>query len=278
MAYFWIGIAILVPVAAGFLGLRWLDKRNDAALWQQLTKKANEFAGSYDPRTIEGLPEPARRYFEFSIAPGSPIVSAVELDMFGELALGSGDNPKFSPMTARQLLAPPHGLVWCVHSGALSGSDGVMSSSSWTRFWLAGFIPIVRVGANSNHLRSAFGRVVAECAIWTPAVLLPSDTVRWEAVDDNTARAIVSNGRFEQNVDVTVAQNGQPTHVVIARWSNENRNRVYQLQPFGGYLAEFQRFDGYMLPTSVEGGNHFGAAQYFPFYKVKVTKIRLVTA
>lgn len=29
-------------------------------------------------------------------------------------------------------------------------------------------------------------------------------------------------------------------------------------QPFGGYLGDFRQFGGYMLPTSVEGGNHFG--------------------
>ena len=206
MTYIWFGASFFVLVVAGLFGLRWKDVGNDEATWQGLIRKANESSGSYDPYLIEDLPEPARRYFNFCIAPGSPIVSAVELDMTGELGLGSLDDPKYSPMTARQILAPPHGLVWRVQTGAISGSDGATSASSWTRFWLFGLIPVVRVSNNEDHQRSAFGRVVAEGAFWTPAMLLPSDNVRWEAIDENTARAIVSNDKFEQNVDVTVAQ------------------------------------------------------------------------
>lgn len=275
MTYIWIGIAILVFVVAGLLVLRWVDIRNDEATWQGLIRQAKESSGHFDPISIEGLPEPARRYFNFSIAPGSRIVSAVELDMTGELGLGSLDDPKYSPMTARQILAPPHGLVWRVQAGALSGSDGATSTSSWTKFWLLGLIPVVRVTDNEDHQRSAFGRVVAEAAFWTPAMLLPSDNVRWEAVDQDTARAIVSRDGLEQNVDVTVAPDGQPMHVVISRWSNENPSREFQLQPFGGYLNDFRRFGGYMLPTSVEGGNHFGTDKYFSFFKAKISEIRL---
>ncbi len=276
MTYLWIGFAIVVFIIAGLLGLRWTDARNDHAIRDDLIRQANAYSGVFDPDSIQGLPEPARRYFGFSIAPGSPIVSAVELEMSGELGRGSLDDPKYSPMTAKQVLAPPHGLVWRVRSGAITGSDGATRTSSWTRFWLFGVLPVVRVGNDEDHHRSAFGRVVAEAAFWTPAMLLPSDNVRWEALDENSARAIVSIFGFEQNVDVTVAQDGQPTQVVISRWSNENPDREYRLQPFGGYLDDFRRFGGYMLPTSVEGGNHFGTDEYFPFFKARISEIRFV--
>ena len=197
--------------------------------------------------------------------------------MAGELGLGTLDDPKYSPMTAQQILAPPHGLVWRVQTGAISGSDGASSDSSWTRFWLFGLIPIVRAGNNEDHHRSAFGRVIAEGAFWTPAMLLPGDNVRWEEIDKNTARAVVSRDEFEQNVDITVAKDGRPVHVVISRWSNENPERAFKLQPFGGYLNDFRQFGGYTLPTSVEGGNHFGTDMYFPFFNAKISEIRLIS-
>ena len=277
MIYLWFGVSILALVIAGLSVLRMLDTRNDEKTWQGLIRQASENSGNYGPHLTEGLPEPARRYFEFSISPGSPIVPAVELHMSGELGLGTLDDPKYSPMTARQILAPPHGLVWRVQYGAISGSDGATSTSSWTRFWLFGLIPIVRAGSNDDHHRSAFGRVIAEGAFWTPAMLLPGEDVRWEEIDENTARAVVSNGDLEQNVDITVAQDGRPVHVVISRWSNENPERVFRLQPFGGYLDDFRQFGGYMLPTSVEGGNHFGTDMYFPFFRARISDIRLIT-
>jgi hypothetical protein len=271
-----IAVAVVMSIIAVLVGLRWIDRHNDEEAWRNLVVQAGMPAGNYDPAMVLSLPDAAQRYFNFSISPGSPLVPAVELDMRGELGLGSIDDPGYRPMSAQQILAPPHGLVWRVQVGSTGGSDGVTSSASWTRFWLYGFIPVVRVSGDEDHHRSAFGRVVAEGAFWTPAMLLPGDHVRWKTLDENTARAIVTFGRFEQAVDLTVASNGQPEHIVVSRWSNENPNREYRLQPFGGIPGNYRQFGGYMLPTSVEGGNHFGTDEYFPFYRAKVTAIRLL--
>lgn len=277
MTHFWIAVAIGMLIIGGLAGLRWIDIRNDEAVWQELIAQAGVSRGHYDPAMVRDLPDAAQRYFNFSIAPGASLVPAVELDMLGELGLGTIDDPKYRPMKAHQVLAPPHGLVWRVRVGAIIGSDGATSTSSWTRLWLFGFIPVVRVSDDNDHHRSAFGRVVAEAAFWTPAMLLPGDFVRWESIDENTARAIVTYRDFEQEVDLTVAPSGQPQYVVISRWSNQNAGREYRLQPFGGYLNDFRRFGGYTLPTSVEGGNHFGTDEYFPFFRATVTDIRLLS-
>ena len=210
------------------------------------------------------------------IAPDTPLVTAVEIEMQGEIGFGSKGDPKYQAMTGHQILAPPYGLVWQLKSGVVSGSDGATPDTSWTRFWLAGLIPVVRVGGNPDHLRSAFGRVVSEAAFWVPASLLPGNGVRWEPISDNSARAIVSFGELAQAVEVTVGAEGQPLQVVIPRWSNENEQKEYREQPFGGYLSEFRNFGGYRLPTRIEGGNHFGTKNYFPFYKAEVTDIKLL--
>ncbi|WP_222433792.1 DUF6544 family protein [Pistricoccus aurantiacus] len=70
-----------------------------------------------------------------------------------------------------------------------------------------------------------------------------------------------------------VAPDGQPIQVRFERWSNANPEKVYRLQPFGGYLSAFQEFTGFRLPTHVEAGNGFGTDQYFPFFVVDVTDI-----
>ena len=176
-------------------------------------------------------------------------------------------------MQAHQILALPHGLVWILKSGFISGSDGATPHTSWTQFWLFNLIPVVRVGGSPNHHRSGFGRVVSEAAFWMPASLLPSKYVRWEPIDQAATRAIVTYAEFEQTVDITVSGDSQPTRVVIERWSNENKNKQFRKQPFGGELFEFRNIGGYTLPTRVIGGNHFDTEDYFPFYKATVTDI-----
>lgn len=268
------GPIVLLVVLLSLIVWRSSDRKADSFASACLIAKAGPSDCTFEPSMVEGLPEPAQRYFLYTIRPGAPLHHAVEIEMGGELGFGNKAKPNYRSMSAHQILAPPHGLIWKLVCGPISGSDGLTSQMSWTRFWLFGLIPIVRVGGHADHRRSAFGRVVAEGAFWAPASLLPSDTVKWEAVDQNCARAVVHYGNLRQAVDITVAADGQPTQVVIQRWSNENTEREFREQPFGGYLSGFDDFGGYRLPTQVEGGNHIGTDAYFPFYKAVVTAVR----
>lgn len=136
---------------------------------------------------------------------------------------------------------------------------------------------MVRAGGTSDHHRSAFARVISEGAFWVPSSLLPSRNVVWEATDEATARAIVTYGEERQAVDISIDDDGRPTRVIVQRWSNANLEKEFKYQPFGGYLSKFKDFDGYQLPTRVEGGNFIGTDCYFPFFKAEVTDIRITT-
>jgi hypothetical protein len=247
--------------------------RRERAVWADLRRRAGPAGPPFDPAVVAGLPEPARRYFRYTIAPGTPLVSVVEIAMEGQLGLGTKADPKYAAMSARQILAPPLGFVWRVRRGPLSGSDGLTPATSWTQFWLFDLIPVVRVSGNADHHRSAFGRVVSEGAFWVPASLLPSDEVVWSAIAEHTARATVSHGRFMQAVDLTIEPDGRPSRVVIQRWSNANADKVFREQPFGGDLSDFREIGGYRLPMRVEGGNLIGTDEYFPFFRADVRSI-----
>lgn len=273
------GIAILL---VGLGVWRWTDLRADSDAWQQLARFQVEDPEVFNLEMIEGLPEPAQRFFTFSIRPGTKLHRVVEITMEGDFSLGTKADPNYMPMSARQIIAAPHGSVWQVTAGQvpmrMSGSDGTNQGDSWSRFWLLELIPVLRVGGDRDHARSALGRFVSEALFWSPAALLPSENVRWEAVDSNTARVIVQQDGFEQSVDVTVAENGAPQTIVFPRWSNANPTQQYQLQPFGGHLFNFKLVDGFMLPMRVEAGNFFGTKAYFPFYKATITDIRFPAA
>lgn len=275
-------LLFLLGLVVGLRAWRWSDRRQAAQSWANLERLGQGAASTFDPSSVGNLPEPARRYFLYTMEAGAVISTVTEISMSGEIGLGTKSRPNYLPMRARQVLAPPHGLVWNVNAGRglmrFSGSDGFASGASWVRFWLLNAIPIVRAGGSRDHARAAFGRVVAEAVFWAPAALLPGDNVSWAAVSADVARATVRYKEFLQTVDVTVAEDGQPTMVVIPRWSDANPEKTYQLQPFGGFLSEFQNFDGYTLPTRVEGGNFIGTEAYFPFYKARVDCLRFKRA
>ncbi len=267
-------IGAVAALLAAMAAWRMADQRADLTVWRRLASKQPTSPATFNLSMLDGLPDPAQRFFRFAIEPGTALRTVAEISMQGVFSLGSKARPNYQPMQAEQILAVPHGFLWRVRVGRLfTGSDGAEDGNSWSRFWALGVAPVGRAGNNADHARAAFGRYVAEAVFWTPAALLPGEHVHWQAIDDSTARATVANKGMEQAVDVTVGEDGQPVQVVFQRWSDANPDKVFQLQPFGGYLSEFRLFEGFRLPTRVEAGNFFGTDDYFAFFKVTVTAV-----
>ncbi|MEL6913187.1 MAG: DUF6544 family protein [Pseudomonadota bacterium] len=223
---------------------------------------------------VEDLPEPAKRFFLFTIKKGTPLHAVAEISMRGRFGIGSRTKPNYTPFRAKQVLAAPEGFMWRMSGGSgvlrISGSD----SARWTRFWLAGLVPVTRRGGTTDHTLSAFGRTVSEAVFWTPAAVLPRPGVTWEGVNDTTARLTVAHRGMRQSVDLTVDDAGRPTHVVLQRWSDANAEADYRFQPFGGDLSAFREVQGFVLPTHIEAGNFYGTESYFPFFIADVTDMR----
>jgi len=206
-------IAVTIVLVGGAYALRQFmhaaaDRREVSRTAQALLARASTGPSTYEPSMVAGLPEPAQRFFNFAIRPGSIVHTVAEIDMDGELSLGTKEKPGYMPMHAHQVLAAPHGFTWDVTAAKgwmrITGSDGLIDDRSWTRFRLLGMLPAVRVGNDPDHLQSAFGRLVAEAAFWTPGFLLPrqgvvchwsivtlcvqrSRTIRWFRVSKSTS-------------------------------------------------------------------------------------------
>lgn len=264
---------VLALAVAVLLVWRQLDHRADQAEADRLIDLQPSDPPLFTAEMVAELPEPARRFFNFAIAEGTPLYTVARLEMSGQFGMGDKETPGYMPMRATQVLAAPEGFVWAMSAGSgvmrMSGSD----SGTWTRFWLLGLAPVARFGGDSDHARSAFGRYVAEAVFWTPAAVLPGPNVTWEPVSENVARVTMRHGELSQSVDLAVAEDGRPVQVSFQRWSDANPEKVHRLQPFGGYLSEFREFAGFRLPTHVEAGNMFETDGYFPFFVVDIADV-----
>lgn len=268
---FVLGLLILTGLALSAWRLR--DHQADRKAMRELVDSQPAKPPAFTAEMIADLPEPAQRYFLYTIEPGTPLWTVASISMVGRFGMGDKDNPNYLDFEATQVLAMPSGFVWKMRARRglmrLSGSD----SQRWTRFWLMGLLPVARLGGDPDHTRSAFGRYVAEAVFWTPAALLPGPGITWEGLDTDQARVTVAYGGMSQSVDLRVSADGQPVMVSFQRWSNANPEKQHRLQPFGGYLSEFRSFGGFRLPTHVEAGNHFATEQYFPFFVADVAAV-----
>lgn len=262
-----IPLAILMGVSvAGMALLRTADAGSVRTLAAELVLGPAD--GTFDPASLDGLPEPARRYLTAAIAPGTPLARSVRLDMEGRMRLQG----EWFPMRATETLGAD-GFVWDAgieRAGTdIRVWDSLGPDGGHTRVWLLWLVPAVRSGGDDVS-RSAAERAAAE-RIWLPTALLPEAGVRWEAVGPDTARAHIPVGDLEVAVNLQVDAAGHVTALWLERWGDPGRSGTFRRMPFGGETSEPRSFGGITLPTHVRVGWGYGTDQYAPFFDVTVT-------
>jgi hypothetical protein len=268
-------LALVAGAAALGLALNARDRAQAARIWAALEAGRDPAPPAYDPAMVADLPEVARRYFAHAIAPGTPLHRTVRLEMAGSFILNGTE----LPMTARQILAPPgQGFVWQAEVGRglmrFAGSDGYLADAeSWTKFWLRGLVPLVRVGGGPDHPRSAATRAMME-SIWSPAALLPQAGAEWVQTGPDTAEVRFPALPDVAPLEIVLNTAGDPVQARAMRWSDANPDKTYRLQPFGGRLMDWAEFEGFRIPVQVEMGNLFGTPDYAPFFLARVTAAR----
>jgi hypothetical protein len=228
---------------------------------------------------LDGVPELVKKFFLYMIKPGTPLYKVSVLKMQGEFVMGDAHKFNRVKVQCKQILAPLHGFVWRVKSVGgwvkFSGSDGLDDKHCWSRMWLMGLWPLSQKNRHDNITKSSFGRLTAESTVWALAALLPQKKVHWEALDDRTIRVTVTTKLMKQEVNLTVDPlSGKPSEIVFPRWSNANKNKVFRFQPFGAKVSDFKETQGFRVPMQVEAGNHYGTADYFPFYQMIIDDIK----
>jgi hypothetical protein len=154
----------------------------------------------YDPKELETLPAPVRRYFDAVLKQGQPIISAVSLEQTGSLNISESGN-QWKPFIATQrVITKRPGFDWearvtvmpgvkvRVHDAYIAG-EGILDVS------LFGLLSLANSRGTPEMAQGELIRFVAE-QVWYPTALLPSQGLEWEAVDDSSATATLKDGEI----------------------------------------------------------------------------------
>ena len=196
------GLALGLTVAAAFGAAAygsWRWQKDSAALRARL--EAARIAPSpsrYSELELDGLPAPVQRFFHAVLKDGQPIVTAASLTHTGSMNM-SATGEQWKPFTSRQrVITQRPGFDWDARIMMLPGvpayvHDAYAQGEGLLRGALFGLIPVVNIAGTPEIARGELLRFFAEMA-WYPTALLPSQGVRWEAVDDSSALATLADG------------------------------------------------------------------------------------
>ncbi len=201
----WIKVAVaillvlvgVVAAAGAFGAARWRSRTVERRATLQAGRLAIQPA-IYDARELAGLPAPVQRYLRAVLTDGQAIVATAHLSHAGEFNMGTAKD-KWNRFTSSQMvvtrragfdwearirIAP--GLKVFVHDSYVAG-EGVLHAA------VLGLVTVADTRGTAEVAEGELLRFLAEGA-WYPTVLLPSQGVRWEAMDENSARGTLTDG------------------------------------------------------------------------------------
>jgi hypothetical protein len=212
-------------------------------------------ASRYDARELEDLPAPVQRYFRAVLKDGQHIITAAMAEHTGTFNL-SQTGEQWKPFTSQQhVVTRRPGFVWngriavmpgiavYVHDAYLAG-EGILNPA------VLGLFPLGDQHGNGELARGELVRFFAESA-WYPTVLLPSQGVRWDAVNERSANATLVDGTLSVTMLLSFNDAGLIESArVDARGAIVGKLTV--LTPWEGRFSNYQERNGMRVPFTGE--------------------------
>jgi hypothetical protein len=250
-----IGVLIIVclGIAALYSSYRW-QLNTDILRAKLMDGKRTVKPQIYDPKEIEELPAPVQRFFRTVLQDGQAIVAAVKLSQQGQFNLNEMED-KWNKFTATQFVTTQRlgfdwdariqmapGLNAFVHDTYLLGEGSLHAS-------LLGLFTVAEMHGVPENNQGELLRFFAETT-WYPTALLPSQGVHWEAIDDTSARATLTDGTttvslvFEFNAEGAIAK---------MRADARYRDKL-TVMPWCGRFWNYSVRNGMLIPLEGEVG------------------------
>ena len=269
---------VLGALLAGLLALVVRKVRVDrdvAQAWAALTESPPD-GRRFSAGMVDGLPEPARRYFLRAIDEGTPIATQLHWT-YGGTIRPSKDLP-WMELEAEQILVKERGFVWkaLTRQGpvVVTAADQYFGGEGKMRINLFGLIPIVDA-AGPDISRSARGPLLLE-GVALPSMFLPGPNTRIESVDDSRFTVTITLDGEETPITLTVDEDGRLQSMEMQRWGNVTADGSFRYIPYGGTVADEWLVDGYTIPSTLSAGWWYGTDDYLEVVRIKVDSVRYV--
>ena len=260
-----VAAAVIVVVISG-----WLYQRR---IQREMAQMAAVAAAVDDRPAIDlaALPVPVQRYFAYTgVLTRAPVRLAYL--RHGGTFRGGAD---WMPITGEELFSVnPPGFIW---KGTIRMAPGVTVTARDYYIAPHGNMLIRLLGtvtiddATGPAIdKGAMLRYWAEAA-WFPTALLPGPQVEWEAIDDDTARLIVSDADRREEMTVVFDAEGRILTITSAGRQFKSGN-VVRDAPWGGTYSDYREVDGLRIPFEAEVVWHFPEGD-MPYARFRLTEV-----
>jgi len=253
-----LAFVLLATVAVGLTACgasRWANVAN-ALLGRIEAARRPPCPGPYTARELEGLPLPVQRYFRTALTEGQAFITAVRVEHTGMFNLSTSAE-HWAAFTSRQrVVTRGPAFLWDARIATVVPGltvrvlDGYVCGEGILRAAVLGLFAVARLGGGGELARGELMRFLAEAA-WYPTALLPSQGVRWEAVDDFSAKATLVDGPLALTLLFGFNDAGL-IDLVRAEARGAMVGKEIVMLPWECRLSDYQVCDGMTMPITGE--------------------------
>jgi len=209
----------------------------------------------YDAAELGALPAPVARYFRAALTDGQPVVAAARLTHTGRFNLGETAD-RWKPFTSTErLVTREPGFVWDGRVSVLPGlairvHDAYLGGGGLLRAAPLGLFNVAQMKDTGMLAQGELMRFLAE-AVYYPTALLPSQGVRWERIDEESARATLADRGDAVSLVFRFGGDGLAASVHADARGRMVDGRMVET-PWEGRFSEYRRLHGMAVPLRGE--------------------------
>lgn len=202
---------------------------------------------------IRNLPAPVQRYFNYALKQGQANIRYAVLQQRARFRHRPG-SPWFDVRATEVISGMEPGFVWDAvlrHNAAWwrTARLSYMSGRGYGRLKLFGFLTLQEYEGPETNVSMLF-RFLSEL-VWLPTGLLPTRSLRWEQIDDSSARAIIIDGNTSVSATFHVNSLGQIDRIVTGDKYRDHKSGFEQAK-FSLLCRDYQEVEGVMIPNEVD--------------------------
>lgn len=213
---------------------------------------------------LQGLPLPVQRYFKHVLKEGQSYISYVSILHEGQFKTGI-DKGWMDIKGEQYFTVEKPGFIWKGTTLLFTARDMYIAGKGRLIVSLLSLYNMVN-GKGDSYNQGELLRWLAE-SVWFPTNLLPSDKLKWAAIDENTAKLIFHYNGFSLFYIITFNSVGEITQMETKRYIDKNK-----LETWIGKLENYKEINGVVVPTNIEALWSLEKGE-FSYAKFSVTKI-----
>lgn len=255
-----LALALVAGAAAVSAALVALGRRRWAALTDALqtrlaSGRAQPQPTRFDTRELEALPAVVQRYFRAVLADGAPIVASATVTHAGRFNMGESVDRWVAFRSRQYVQTCRPGFVWDGRIRMAPGlhvhvHDAYVAGEGRLHPAIAGLFDLADQRGGGELARGELMRFFAEAA-WYPTALLPSQGVAWEAIDDRSAKATLTDAGHTVALTFDFDDAGLMA-AVRAQARGRSMGGATVMRPWEGRWSNYQWRDGMRVPMTSE--------------------------